>query len=303
MKLRNLIVGSRASELALVQTNAVIQSLLSLSPDLQIHVEKIVTKGDRILNQTLSKIGGKGLFVKEIEQALLEKRIDFAVHSMKDLPGEMPEGLIIAAITKREDARDCLLSRSQQGLMDLPSGAIVGTSSLRRQAQILALRPDVHVQPVRGNIHTRIRKMEEGQFDAIVLAVAGLERMGWLDKIAQVFSVKEMLPSVGQGALAIQCRAEDAECIPLLQKLHHEETARTVTAERSFLRSLNGDCHVPVGALARIIEEEVSITGLVAAKDGKHILKSSIQGTDEWRIGKELAAELIDQGAEQLLNE
>lgn len=301
--MREFSVGSRASELALVQTNLVMRGLLHFNSELQIRVEKIVTKGDRILNQTLSKVGGKGLFVKEIEDALLQKRIDFAVHSMKDLPGEMPDGLIVAAISKREDARDCLVSQSGESLMELPSGAKVGTSSLRRQAQILALRSDLVVEPVRGNIHTRMRKMEEGKYDAIVLAVAGLVRMGWREKITEVFSTKQMLPSVGQGALAIQCREGDAESIQLIQKLHDEETARAICAERSFLRSLHGDCHLPVGALAHVIDNEVHLTGLVACKDGKRIIRDSIQGVDEWAIGEKLADQFIEQGAEELLGE
>lgn len=301
--MREFIVGSRASILALVQSEEVITGLRNLYPDLEIRVEKMMTKGDRILDQTLSKIGGKGLFVKEIEEALLQKRIDFAVHSMKDLPGEMPEGLIIAAITKRENPLDCLLSRSGQALMELPSGAIVGTSSLRRQAQILAMRSDIAVKPIRGNIHTRIRKMEEGEFDAIVLAVAGLARTGLTEKISDTFSISQMIPSVGQGALAVQCREDDVEAIQLIQKLHDEETARAVSAERSFLRMLQGDCHSPVGALASVVGNEVQLTGLVASKDGTQIMRELIQGTDEWGIGRELAKRFIEQGAEKLLKD
>ncbi|RAL26680.1 hydroxymethylbilane synthase [Thermoflavimicrobium daqui] len=299
--MRPLVVGTRKSLLALTQTNWVVQRLKAVFPELKVSQEKIVTKGDRILNVTLSKVGGKGLFVKEIEQALLDKRIDFAVHSMKDMPAEMPPGLIIGAVPLREDPRDCLISREGHTLAELPAGAIVGTSSLRRQAQILAERPDLQVKPVRGNLDTRLQKLKAGEFDAIILAAAGLMRMNWKDEVTEALSVNTMLPAVGQGALAIQCREDDQELLQLLVKIHHEETARTVRAERAFLKSFQGGCHLPLAAFAKQVDEQINLTGLVADPNGKKVIKGSITGQNEWELGQQLAEQLIEQGAKQLL--
>jgi hydroxymethylbilane synthase len=302
-RVRTITVGTRKSLLALTQTNWVVEQLKKVRPDLTVQLEKIVTKGDKILHVTLSKVGGKGLFVKEIEQALLDGRIDFAVHSMKDLPGEMPEGLVIGAIPERENPCDSLLSRNGLSLAELPSGAVVGTSSLRRQAQILAYRPDLKVKPVRGNLDTRIAKMEEGQFDAILLAQAGLARMGWQDKVTETLSKDILLPAVGQGALAIQCREDDHELLALLLEIHHVETARAVQAERAFLRAFEGGCHLPLAAHAEVLGDEVCLTGLVAHPDGTRVIKGIKQGSDEKAVGRELAAELKEQGAGELLSE
>ncbi|MBA4496296.1 hydroxymethylbilane synthase [Paenactinomyces guangxiensis] len=299
--MRPLVVGTRKSELALTQTNWVVNRLQEVCPGLDVSLEKIVTKGDRILNVTLSKVGGKGLFVKEIEQALLDGRIDFAVHSMKDMPAVMPKGLVIGAIPVRENPHDCLISRDGSTLSDLPSGAVVGTSSLRRQAQILACRPDLTVEPVRGNLGTRISKMKNGQFDAIILAAAGLSRMDWQEKINQELSFDQMLPAVGQGALAIQCREDDRELLEALQKINHEETARAVRAERAFLQSFQGGCHLPLAGYAAVTGERVRLTGLVAQPDGKKIIKATMEGQDEWALGKQLANKLADEGAAELL--
>lgn len=301
--MRPLVVGSRKSLLALTQTEWVVERLKEVCPDLEVTTEKIVTKGDRILHVTLSKVGGKGLFVKEIEHALLEGKIDFAVHSMKDMPSEMPEGLIIGMIPQREDPRDCLLSREGYTLDTLPSGAVIGTSSLRRQAQILAARPDLQVKPVRGNLDTRIKKMMDGEFDAIILAAAGLERLAWQDQITERLSMDVMLPAVGQGALAIQCREDDHEMIDLLQKVHHAPTAKAVMAERAFLKTFEGGCHLPVAAFAEVKENEVILTGLVGSPDGQKVIKGMQRGTDEWEVGRQLAEQLIEQGAGQLLRE
>jgi hydroxymethylbilane synthase len=299
--MRSLIVGTRKSQLALTQTNWVVDRLKEASPGLEVRTEKIVTKGDRIIHVTLSKVGGKGLFVKEIEQALLDGRIDFAVHSMKDLPGEMPKGLVIGAIPRRENPRDVLLSRDGKSLAELPPGSVVGTSSLRRQAQILAYRPDLRVEPVRGNLDTRIRKMRQGQFDAIVLAAAGLYRMDWQSEICEELPMDVMLPAVGQGALAIQCREDDHELLSLLAKINHEQTARAVRAERAFLVSFQGSCHMPLAAHAEIVGEEVRLIGLVADPDGKEVIKKIMQGKDEWAVGEQLAREMRKLGAGQLL--
>ena len=299
--MRTLVVGTRRSELALTQTNWVIERLQELEPDLKIRSEKIVTKGDRILNVTLSKVGGKGLFVKEIEQALLDGKIDLAVHSMKDMPSEMAPGLVIGSIPKREIPTDALLSRDKKTLDELPSGAVVGTSSLRRQAQILAYRPDLKVEPVRGNLETRIRKMQEGQFDAIILATSGLKRMDWENKICQELSPDIMLPAVGQGALAIQCREDDKELLALLKRLNHDETMKAVYAERAFLHAFQGGCHMPIAAYATLDQDDIHLTGLVAHPEGTTVIKKSSTGKDAEKLGKDLAELLKEEGAGQLL--
>ena len=277
------------------------EHLKELEPGLDIRVKKIVTKGDRILNVTLSKVGGKGLFVKEIEQALLDGKIDFAVHSMKDMPSEMPPGLVIGAVPVRETPTDALLSIDGRTLDELPSGAVVGTSSLRRQAQILAYRPDLKVEPVRGNLQTRIRKMQEGQFDAIILATSGLKRMDWENKICQELTADVMLPAVGQGALAVQCRADDEELLSVLQRLNHEETNKAVSAERSFLHAFQGGCHLPIAAHAVLDQDEIHLTGLVADPGGQDVIKKSMRGKDPEKLGKDLAASLKEEGAGRLL--
>lgn len=300
--MREIIVGSRRSELALVQSHWVIDQLKQSQPELKIKLEKVVTRGDRILNVTLSKVGGKGLFVKEIEQALFDRRIDLAVHSMKDLPGEVPSGLVIAAIPERVNPFDCLLSLTGQKLADLRKGAVVGTSSLRRQAQLLAVRSDLVVKPLRGNIDTRLRRLREGEFDAIILAAAGLQRMGWEKQITEILGPSTLLPAVGQGALAIQCRKEDAFLIDWLQSLHHVDTARAVTAERSFLQRLNGGCHFPIAGYATVKNDQVELTGLVGRPDGKEMLHCSLRGTDAWQLGQRVAENLLDQGARELLS-
>lgn len=299
--MRTLVVGTRQSKLALTQTNWVVERLRELEPGLDINCKKIVTKGDRILDVTLSKVGGKGLFVKEIEQAMLNGEIDFAVHSMKDMPSEIPPGLVIGAVPIRENPTDALLSRDGKTLDELPSGAVVGTSSLRRQAQILAYRPDLKVEPVRGNLDTRIRKMKEGQFDAILLATSGLKRMGWQEEICQELPSDLLLPAVGQGALAIQCREDDKELLAVLSKLNHEETARAVRAERAFLNAFQGGCHLPLAAYAEIKYDEVYLTGLVAHPDGKIVIKQSFIGKDAQAAGETLAKLLKEEGAGELL--
>ncbi|MBA4602698.1 hydroxymethylbilane synthase [Thermoactinomyces mirandus] len=299
--MRTLVVGTRQSKLALTQTDWVVERLQELEPGLEIKRKKIVTKGDRILNVTLSKVGGKGLFVKEIEQAMLDGEIDFAVHSMKDMPSEMPPGLMIGAVPVRENPTDALLSRDKKRLDELSGGAVVGTSSLRRQAQILAYRPDLKVKPVRGNLDTRIRKMKEGQFDAILLATAGLKRMKWQQEVTQELPAEIMLPAVGQGALAIQCREDDEELLNLLSKLNHEETARAVRAERAFLNAFQGGCHLPLAAYAEIRYNEVHLTGLVAHPDGKTVIKQSFIGKDAQAAGETLAKSLKEEGAAELL--
>ncbi|AIQ14103.1 hydroxymethylbilane synthase [Paenibacillus durus] len=317
--MRTIIVGSRQSALALTQTGQVIDDLKRLCAEhgfpFTFEVKKIVTKGDRILDVTLSKVGGKGLFVKEIEQAMLEREIDMAVHSMKDMPSELPKGLVNGAVPRRVDPRDCLITRSGQGLADLPSGARVGTSSLRRSSQLAALRPDLVIEPVRGNIDSRLRKLASGEYDAILLAAAGLTRMGWQDRVTAYLRPEECLPAVGQGALGIECRVEDNELRRLLSLYNDEETALTVAAERRFLGVLNGGCQVPIGAFATLestLEDSVekaagsrsiTLTGMVGTPDGAVILKESCIGTDPVQVGEETARRLIAKGAEKILAE
>jgi len=308
--MRKIIVGSRKSALALTQTEQVIEQLRRIAEwegrSYEFEVRTFVTKGDRIVDVTLSKVGGKGLFVKEIEQAMLNGEIDIAVHSMKDVPSELPEGLVIGALPAREDPRDCLISRGGVPFRELPKGAKIGTSSLRRSAQLRAARPDLEISWIRGNIDTRLRKLEEEGFDAIVLAAAGLKRMGWEAKISEPLSADICIPAVGQGALGIECRKEDAEVRALLSLLNDEPTETAVTAERAFLRRLNGGCQVPIGAYAEIVGEQdgkplVRLTGMVGSSDGAKLLRTERLGDDPERVGLEAAEQLIAQGADEIL--
>lgn len=296
-----LRIGTRRSALARTQTEWVIQQLTAAHPGLHVETKTIVTKGDRILDVTLSKVGGKGLFVKEIEQALLNREIDVAIHSMKDLPAESADGLLLAAVSARADARDCLISRSGMKLDELPPGSVVGTSSLRRQAQILAHRPDLKVTPLRGNIDTRLRKLRDGKFDAILLAAAGLKRMGWEEQITEHLDVDVMLPAVGQGALGIQCRADDEKTLALVKALNDAPTALTVAAERAYLHRLYGNCQVPIGAYGTLTNGEITLTGIVGDPNGTRIYRRSGTGDDPVRLGEQLADEVAAMGADDIL--
>ncbi|MED1603899.1 hydroxymethylbilane synthase [Cytobacillus kochii] len=302
--MRKIIVGSRRSKLALTQTNWVIDQLRRLNPAVDFEVKEIVTKGDKILDVTLSKVGGKGLFVKEIEQAMLDKEIDMAVHSMKDMPAVLPEGLTIGCIPEREDYRDALISKGHVKLADLKPGAIVGTSSLRRGSQILAKRPDLEIKWIRGNIDTRLAKLETEEYDAIILAAAGLSRMGWTKEIVTEFIDPDIcLPAVGQGALSIECREDDHELRRLLDAFTCEETKRTVLAERAFLHKMEGGCQVPIAGFARLTENgEVSLTGLVGSPDGRTIYKEMVVGDDPETIGYQVAENLSELGAKALID-
>jgi hydroxymethylbilane synthase len=303
--MRKLIVGSRRSKLALTQTNWVIAQLRKLDSSFDFEVKEVVTKGDRILDVTLSKVGGKGLFVKEIEQSMLNGEIDMAVHSMKDMPAVLPEGLMIGCIPKREDHRDVLISRNHIQLKDLQPGATIGTSSLRRSAQILAARPDLEIKWIRGNIDTRLAKLETGEYDAIILAAAGLSRMGWAkDVVTEFLEPDYCLPAVGQGALSIECRESDEELLGLLKKFECEQTRQTVLAERAFLNKMEGGCQVPIAGYASINHNgEIILTALVASPDGKTILKEQLQGTDPEQLGILAAEKLINQGAKELIDQ
>ncbi|MDE5412419.1 hydroxymethylbilane synthase [Alkalihalobacterium chitinilyticum] len=303
--MRKIVIGSRKSQLALTQTNWVIEQLKKAGVPNEFEVKKIVTKGDQILDVTLSKVGGKGLFVKEIEQAMSDKEIDIAVHSMKDVPSELPEGFTLAAVTERVDPRDAFISNDHVKLADLPAGSIVGTSSLRRSAQILASRPDLEIQWIRGNIDTRLRKLKEENFDAIILAAAGLQRMGWSNDVVTEYLEPEIcIPAVGQGALGIECRTDDQEVIDILQHLNHAETARTVAAERAFLHKIEGGCQVPIAAYATLEDNnDVTITALVGSPDGKTILHETLTGSDPQDLGELAAQKLLDKGAKEILTQ
>lgn len=301
--MKKIVVGSRTSNLALTQTNWVIEQLKQLDVPYEFEVKEIMTKGDRILDVMLSKVGGKGLFVKELELAMLNEEIDMAVHSMKDMPAVLPEGLMIASIPVRADHRDALISKKYSSLGEMPSGAVVGTSSLRRSAQILAKRPDLEIKWIRGNIETRLRKLNEGEYDAIILAAAGLDRMGWSEEIVtEYMTIDDCLPAVGQGALAIQCRENDEEVKQLLAKINDEHTMRTITAERSFLHTLEGGCQVPIAAFAELESNQtVRLTGLVGEPDGKVIISDTLTGDDPDKVGRQLAKQLMDRGAKEIL--
>ncbi len=302
--MRKIIVGSRRSKLAITQTNWVIQQLKNLGVPYEFELKEIVTKGDKILDVTLSKVGGKGLFVKEIEQALYDKEIDMAVHSMKDMPAMLPEGLVIGCIPKREDHRDVIISKENISFEKLPSGAIVGTSSLRRSAQLLAKRDDIDIKWIRGNIDTRLSKLENEDYDAIVLAAAGLKRLGWSDDVVSEFVEPEVcLPAVGQGALAIECREDDADILLLLSKLNDEYTQKTVDAERAFLHKMEGGCQIPIAAYATMSDDkEIALTALVGSPDGKTIYKEQVYGKNPIEVGNEAAKKLTDLGAKVLID-
>ncbi|WP_368985436.1 hydroxymethylbilane synthase [Caldifermentibacillus hisashii] len=303
--MRKIIVGSRRSKLAMTQTNWVIDQLKKIGAPFTFELKEIVTKGDEILNVTLSKVGGKGLFVKEIEQAMLKKEIDIAVHSMKDMPAVLPDGLVIGTIPEREDPRDVLISKENRSLRDLPAGAIVGTSSLRRKAQILNIRPDLEIKWIRGNIDTRLKKLETEEYDAIILAAAGLSRMGWqAEVVSEYLEPSDCIPAVGQGALAIECRKDDEEILQWLAKLNCPKTNRAVQAERAFLNKIGGSCQVPVGGYAVINDEDdVVLNAFVASGNGKTIFKETVVGKDAVAVGEKAGERLMERGAGKLINE
>jgi len=303
---RPLVIGSRGSKLALWQAEQARERLLVLHPQLDVHIEIIKTTGD-VKSDPLSVIGGKGVFTKELEDALLDGRIDIAVHSLKDLPTILPDGLSIAAICEREDARDALvLRRGSEGssLMDLPRGAVVGTSSQRRLAQLKALRDDVVVRDLRGNVDTRIRKLDEGQYDAVILASAGLVRLGLQERISARIAVNQMLPAVGQGAIAIETRSDNEFAVQTASRLDHRETRVACLAERAFLRGLGGGCQFPIAAHCVIDGAALRLDGLVAKPDGSEILRGTFSGSleDPEIVGSSLASQLIEQGAHTLLH-
>jgi hydroxymethylbilane synthase len=304
---RPLVIGSRGSKLALWQAEQARERLQQLDPQLEIKIEIIKTTGD-VKSEPLSVIGGKGVFTKELEEALLDGRIDIAVHSLKDLPTILPEALSISAICEREDPRDALVLRSDlqiedSSLLNLPARAVVGTSSQRRLAQLKSLRSDVVINDLRGNVDTRIRKLDEGQYDAVILASAGLLRLGLQDRISARINVNEMLPAVGQGAIAIETRSDNEFAVGVTTRLDHRETRIACLAERAFLRGLGGGCQLPIAAHAIVNDDELMLDGLVAKPDGSEILRDRLSGpvNDAEEIGSALATALIQRGGQALL--
>jgi hydroxymethylbilane synthase len=303
MKSHKIIIGSRGSQLALWQANWVKSQLENLHSNADISIRVITTSGDKIKDVPLSKIGGKGLFVKEIEEALLAKEIDLAVHSMKDVPIEIPSQLEISIITKRENPLDALISNNDKKLADLPQGAAIGTSSLRRSSQLLKYRNDFKIHPLRGNVDTRLKKVAEGKYDAILLASAGLNRLGWSNRITEEISHEIILPAMGQGALGIETRLDDNKIYNFISSLNHEQTHYEVRAERALVGKLDGGCQVPIGSYAKIENNLITLKGLVASLDGKIIHKSEKVGPidDAINIGQDLGEELLKMGANEIL--
>ncbi|HXV67467.1 MAG TPA: hydroxymethylbilane synthase [Nitrospira sp.] len=300
-----LILGTRGSKLALCQSEWFQSRIHQAAPEVRVTLRKIQTTGDKIADVPLTKIGGKGLFVKEIEEALIDGTIDVAVHSMKDVPAQLPEGLEILCVPPREDARDVLISRDGRSFKELPQGARVGTASLRRQAQLLNARPDLHIEMLRGNLDTRLRKLREGQFDAIVLAAAGLRRLAWGHEITEYLDPAVSLPAIGQGALGIEGRSDDHFVRSILSRLNDPATAAPVAAERAFLHRLEGGCQVPIAAHARLSGESLSLEGLVASVDGKTVLRDRVQGPsrEAGALGVQLAERLLARGGDKILRE
>lgn len=300
-----LVLGTRGSKLALCQSEWFQSKIQEVAPEIRVTLRKIQTSGDKIIDVPLAKIGGKGLFVKEIEDALLTREIDFAVHSMKDVPAQLPDGLDILCVPPREDARDAFISRAGCSFEDLPVGATVGTASLRRQAQLLHARPDLKITMLRGNLDTRLRKLEEGQFDAIILAAAGLHRLAWYRAITEYLPPILSLPAIGQGALGIEGRSNDDFVRSILSRLHDQATHTTVTAERAFLHRLEGGCQVPIAAHATLSDNDLVLDGLVASVDGKTVIRDQITGTHQeaHSLGVQLAERLLSRGGDKILRE
>ncbi len=296
-------VGTRGSKLALIQTQLVIDALKQHAPDAQVDIAIIKTEGDRNRNDSLTTLGGRGVFVRDIEERLLAGEIDCAVHSLKDLPTTQPDGLRLVAVLERADPRDAFVSAKYSSLQDLPHGAHVGSSSLRRAAQLLTLRPDLRISDIRGNVDTRLRKLDEGEYDAIVLAAAGLMRMNLQSRITQIFTLDEMLPAVAQGALVVECRADDARMSALLALLDHAPTRAAITAERAFLRALGGGCQLPIAAYAEIDGNELCLRGLVSQPDGQRCVRDTIRGETKraQSLGAQLAERVMANGARELM--
>ncbi|MBF8102263.1 hydroxymethylbilane synthase [Staphylococcus epidermidis] len=301
--MRKLIVGSRRSKLALTQSQQFIDKLKFIDPSLDIEIKEIVTKGDKIVDKQLSKVGGKGLFVKEIQNELFNKEIDMAIHSLKDVPSMISDGLTLGCIPDREIPFDAYIAKNHIPLQELSEGSIVGTSSLRRGAQILSKYPHLKIKWIRGNIDTRLKKLETEDYDAIILAAAGLKRMGWSDNIVTTYLDRDiLLPAIGQGALGIECRSDDKELLDLLSKVHNHDVAQCVTAERTFLSEMDGSCQVPIGGYATIAQDnQIEFTGLIMSPDGKERYEHTALGTDPVKLGIEVSQVLKKQGAYDII--
>lgn len=302
---KKILVGSRDSVLAMWQTQFVIDRLLEVTDAYEFEIVSLKTKGDKILDVSLAKIGDKGLFTKELELGLLNGEIAFAVHSMKDMPTALPEGLQISSMLKRHNPADVLISERYDSFAALPQGAKVGTSSLRRRAQLLHQRPDLEIHDLRGNLQTRMRKMKEEQFDGIILAAAGVERLGWQDKITEELSYEVCLPAVSQGVIGVETRSDDAEVIALVQLVNDVETQWCVEAERALLQALEGGCQIPIAAYGQLEGNQLVLDGLVGSLDGKTIIRDRISGSVEKRLqlGQQLAQRLAVQGGQAILDE
>ncbi|KJU75760.1 hydroxymethylbilane synthase [Pseudomonas chengduensis] len=300
---REIRIATRKSALALWQAEHVKARLEQAHPGLKVSLVPMVSRGDKLLDAPLAKIGGKGLFVKELETALLENEADIAVHSMKDVPMDFPEGLGLYCICEREDPRDAFVSNTYSSLDALPAGSVVGTSSLRRQAQLLARRPDLKIQFLRGNVNTRLAKLDAGEYDAIILAAAGLIRLGFEDRIRSSISAEDSLPAGGQGAVGIECRSADSDVHALLAPLHHRDTALRVTAERALNKHLNGGCQVPIACYALLEDDQLWLRGLVGQPDGGLLLRAEDRAasSDAEALGVRVAEALLAQGADAIL--
>jgi hydroxymethylbilane synthase len=303
MSRKTIRIATRKSPLAMWQAEHVAAELKKAHPELQVELLGMSTQGDKILDTPLAKIGGKGLFIKELEQGMLDDQADIAVHSMKDVPVELPAGLHLAAILQREDPRDAFVSNEYDDFNQLPAGARVGTSSLRRQCQLLEIRPDLVIKSLRGNVNTRLRKLDEGEYDAIILASAGLIRLGFEARIRAKIGPEQSLPAIGQGAVGIECRSDDAAINALLAPLHHAETASCVLAERAMNHRLNGGCQVPIAGYAMLESGHLWLRGLVGEPDGSRIIRGEVEGaSDEAEVmGIGLAERLLEWGADEIL--
>jgi hydroxymethylbilane synthase len=300
----NIKIGTRGSKLALTQANLVADKIKKEAPDVNIEICVIKTSGDIMQDISLLKIGGKGVFVKEIEDALLSGAIDLAVHSMKDVPTQTPPGLVFAAVLPREDVRDILVSKGARKIEQMRKGAKIGTGSMRRSAQLLAMLPDLEIVSLRGNLDTRLKKIDTENLDGVIVAAAGVKRMGLAEKITQYLPVEMMLPAVGQGALGLEIRADDNRLQKLLTKINHVPTHTEVTAERAFLRHLGGGCLLPIAALGKLTGDRLSLEGLVAAPRGSDVIRDKVQGAagEAEELGKKLAEIILERGGKKLLN-
>jgi len=300
--MRQFAIGTRGSKLAVIQAQELQNHLAKLFPELKTNLVKIGTTGDRNVTAPLDEFAGQGIFVKELEKALLDERIDLAVHSLKDLPTEIPAGLRLAAVTTRLDPRDVLVSRAAK-VSELATGSKVGTGSRRRAVQLLAIRPDLQVCNIRGNIDTRLGKVSNGEFDAIIVAAAGMIRLGLQDRISEHLPIEHFTPAVGQGALGIEIRSEDREVLSLVLKISHKPTWQAVTAERAFLQELGGGCRAPIAALGTISAETLRLAGMVAGAEGVHIIRATEEGyaSHPEQVGKRLAQKMVEMGASSLI--